>query len=174
MISFATKLRRALTFLETAGTAQGRLKRVSPIPMSWPDSKKVNLDDDAPDEWIAYIGKYTAESGRTFTVQVTRNVKEKDIAWIDGLSSDNSSGTGSFQEIIPALQADLEQLGVKDVKWEAAMGNFNRKSKAKPRERTPEQEQAIRDRLFNHLKSRSAPYPKVEAKLRMLAAILEG
>lgn len=136
-------------WLDEQTVVQGGIKPVYPTT-SWPDSNKsaaAMIDGD--DGWRFYHGTYTA-AGRQFDLKLSRHSSSPKTIHVDGLSSQGVAAVG-LKEIVPLLMADLGKIGVTDVQWRAATSNFGRQGAAANRERTPEREAAIRNRLFGRM-----------------------
>jgi len=128
----------------------GGIKPVFP-QFNWPDMSKMSLDDDT--DWFFYIGTYNV-GDRQFTFNLTKHRSDPTVMHVDGLSSSGGVDQGSLQQLLPKLTADARKMGVSKVAWTPAVSNFGRKSVIN-KNRTPEQEAAIRDRLFNRLAQQS-------------------
>jgi len=127
------------------------LEVIKPIfnPIRWPDATKISFDDEQT--WFYFQATYSA-GGREFVFRISKHRDDPATAHIDGLnSSGDVSQGGTLEEILPQLMAELKKIGISKVKWSPAISNFGRQSALTQRERSPEQEARIRDRLFNRL-----------------------
>jgi hypothetical protein len=129
----------------------GSIKPVVP-QFSWPDMSKMSLVDD-DNGWFFYIGTYNV-GDRQFILKLTKHRSDPTVIHVDGLNSSGGVDQGSLQQLLPKLTADAQKMGVSKVAWSPATNIFGRTSSIK-KNRTPEQEAAIRDRLFNRLAQQS-------------------